>query len=230
MKNWLLFLFSPPHPVLESPCSWQGGTAAAGTAVTSWHHTLLSLLYVTGTQTTGFLWVMLSLPRSPRWGVDSGDTRSLMRPLGRELESNTCFIVLSFSHCTVSSFPTGIALPAVLLERFTSSALPQSFWSQRFYGLLFKCLHWFKQYIYLSVCLSVCLSLCMSLCLSLCLSVCLSVSGNSFRPALYYVYVTFTFMHLADAFIQSDLQYIQVIHFLVSTCVPWESNPQPFRC
>ncbi len=25
---------------------------------------------------------------------------------------------------------------------------------------------------------------------------------------------TFTFMHLADAFIQSDLQYIQVIHFL----------------
>ncbi len=24
---------------------------------------------------------------------------------------------------------------------------------------------------------------------------------------------TFTFMHLADAFIQSDLQYIQVIHF-----------------
>ncbi len=28
----------------------------------------------------------------------------------------------------------------------------------------------------------------------------------------------FTFMHLADAFIQSDLQYIQVIHFL-SVCV-----------
>ncbi len=33
---------------------------------------------------------------------------------------------------------------------------------------------------------------------------------------------TFTFMHLADAFIQSDLQYIQVMH------VPWELNPQPF--
>ncbi len=29
---------------------------------------------------------------------------------------------------------------------------------------------------------------------------------------------TFTFMHLADAFIQSDLQYIQVIHML-SVCV-----------
>ncbi len=29
---------------------------------------------------------------------------------------------------------------------------------------------------------------------------------------------TFTFMHLADAFIQSDLQSIQVIHFL-SVCV-----------
>ncbi len=29
---------------------------------------------------------------------------------------------------------------------------------------------------------------------------------------------TFTFMHLADAFIQSDLQYIQSIHFFVSMC------------
>ncbi len=34
-------------------------------------------------------------------------------------------------------------------------------------------------------------------------------------------------MHLADAFIQSDLQCIQVIH-LLSVCVPWELNPQPF--
>ncbi len=33
---------------------------------------------------------------------------------------------------------------------------------------------------------------------------------------------TFTFMHLADAFIQSDLQYIQVMR------VPWELNPQTF--
>ncbi len=44
--------------------------------------------------------------------------------------------------------------------------------------------------------------------------------------------VTFTFMHLADAFIQSDLHSlsIQAIHFFVSTCVSWESNPQPLRC
>ncbi len=34
-------------------------------------------------------------------------------------------------------------------------------------------------------------------------------------------------MHLADAFIQSDLQYIQAIH-VVSICVRWELNPQPF--
>ncbi len=34
-------------------------------------------------------------------------------------------------------------------------------------------------------------------------------------------------MHLADTFIQSDLQCIQVIH-LLSMCVPWELNPQPF--
>ncbi len=39
------------------------------------------------------------------------------------------------------------------------------------------------------------------------------------------VLLTFTFMHLADAFIQSDLQYIQVIHFFVSMCVLWELNP-----
>ncbi len=29
---------------------------------------------------------------------------------------------------------------------------------------------------------------------------------------------TFTFMHLADAFIQSNLQCIQAIHFFVSMC------------
>ncbi len=38
----------------------------------------------------------------------------------------------------------------------------------------------------------------------------------------------FTFTYLADAFIQSDLQYIQAIHFFMSMCVPWELNPQPF--
>ncbi len=40
--------------------------------------------------------------------------------------------------------------------------------------------------------------------------------------------VIFTFMHLADDFIQSDLQWIQAIIFFVSMCVPWELNPQPF--
>ncbi len=30
---------------------------------------------------------------------------------------------------------------------------------------------------------------------------------------------TLTFMHLADAFIQSDLQCIQAIHFFLSVCV-----------
>ncbi len=38
---------------------------------------------------------------------------------------------------------------------------------------------------------------------------------------------TFPCMHLADAFIQSDLQCIQAKHF-ISMCVPWEFNPQPF--
>ncbi len=35
-------------------------------------------------------------------------------------------------------------------------------------------------------------------------------------------------MHLADAFIQSDLQLHLGYTFFISTCVPWESNPQPF--
>ncbi len=50
--------------------------------------------------------------------------------------------------------------------------------------------------------------------------------GTEFdTPALV---LAFTFMHLAEAFIQSDLQCIQVIHFSISMSVPWESNPQPF--
>ncbi len=37
---------------------------------------------------------------------------------------------------------------------------------------------------------------------------------------------TFTFMHLADAFIQSDLHCIRVtVLHLISSCFPWESNP-----
>ncbi len=38
----------------------------------------------------------------------------------------------------------------------------------------------------------------------------------------------FTFTHLADTFIQSDLQCIQAIHFFISMCVSWELNPQHF--
>ncbi len=34
-------------------------------------------------------------------------------------------------------------------------------------------------------------------------------------------------MHLADAFIQSDLQLHSGYTFFISICVPWESNPQP---
>ncbi len=51
-----------------------------------------------------------------------------------------------------------------------------------------------------------------------------------FFEHVYKNEMSFTFMHLGDTFIQSDLQCIQAIHFLVSTCVPCESNPQPLRC
>ncbi len=40
----------------------------------------------------------------------------------------------------------------------------------------------------------------------------------------------FTFIYLADAFIQSDLQLHSGYTFLTSMCVPWESNLQPLRC
>ncbi len=39
----------------------------------------------------------------------------------------------------------------------------------------------------------------------------------------------FSVMHLADAFIQSDLHYIQGTHF-ISSCIPWESNPWTWHC
>ncbi len=49
---------------------------------------------------------------------------------------------------------------------------------------------------------------------------------------IYYFFILtavsiFTFMHLADAFIQSDL-HSGYTFFFISMCVPWELNPQPF--
>ncbi len=41
--------------------------------------------------------------------------------------------------------------------------------------------------------------------------------------------ITLTFMNLAEAFIQSDLQSISgCTIFFISLCVPWELNPQSF--
>ncbi len=44
---------------------------------------------------------------------------------------------------------------------------------------------------------------------------------NRYTPNIYIF--TFTFMHLEDAFIQSDLVYSGYTCF-VSMCVPWESK------
>ncbi len=53
-----------------------------------------------------------------------------------------------------------------------------------------------------------------------------SVARRTRRP-----WFTFTFMHLADAFIQSDLHCIQVtVLHLISSCFPWESNPWSWLC
>ncbi len=47
----------------------------------------------------------------------------------------------------------------------------------------------------------------------------LLVTSQYFRPFRLFFIFTFTFMHLADAFIQSDLQYIQCIHLHMSVHV-----------
>ncbi len=51
------------------------------------------------------------------------------------------------------------------------------------------------------------------------------IESESGKKVKNYIF-TFTFMHLADAFIQSDLHCIQVtILHLTSSCFLWESNP-----
>ncbi len=55
-----------------------------------------------------------------------------------------------------------------------------------------------------------------------------NVATSSDATSLTTFLSTFTFMHLADAFIQSDLQLHFRLYIFVSMCVPWESNPQPF--
>ncbi len=54
------------------------------------------------------------------------------------------------------------------------------------------------------------------------------ISSVSLNILMMLFTFTFTFMHLADAFIQSDLQLHSGYTFFISMCVPWESNPQPF--
>ncbi len=44
------------------------------------------------------------------------------------------------------------------------------------------------------------------------------IDSNFHKYLLYTLHLHFTFMHLADAFIQSDLQCIQAIHVL-SLCI-----------
>ncbi len=56
----------------------------------------------------------------------------------------------------------------------------------------------------------------------LCMPLCLFDLPHSSFPC------TFTFMHLADAFIQSDLQAIQVTNLFVSMCVPLGIEPTTF--
>ncbi len=47
------------------------------------------------------------------------------------------------------------------------------------------------------------------------MSLWMKASAKRIKPK---VYITFTFMHLTDAFIQSNLQCIQAIPFLFSVC------------
>ncbi len=80
--------------------------------------------------------------------------------------------------------------------------------------------------------------ICRRMSINSCQAVLYAPKIKNIRPSLKVLYpfrdvqglkFTFTFMHLADAFIQSDLQCIQVmLFFFVSMCVPWELNPRTF--
>ncbi len=53
------------------------------------------------------------------------------------------------------------------------------------------------------------------------------LQDNRDKSSVSFDHLTFTFMHLADAFIQSglDLKAIQtIIIFFVRMCFPWELN------
>ncbi len=54
---------------------------------------------------------------------------------------------------------------------------------------------------------------------------------NSQQIFIFKWTITFTFMHFTDAFIQSDLQCIQVIHYMLSLCVfPGNWTHNLLRC
>ncbi len=54
-----------------------------------------------------------------------------------------------------------------------------------------------------------------------------ALNGLKFLKNIYiYIYI----YAFSRRFYPKRLEYIQVIIFFVSMCVPWESNPQPLRC
>jgi len=73
-----------------------------------------------------------------------------------------------------------------------------------------------------------------------CILLLLCVFGIEYQTSIFAVYIQcivcihlhLTFMHLADAFIQSDLSCISryTFYILISSCFSSESNPWPWRC
>lgn len=165
------FSFFPPLPPLSrSLCSWQGGIAVAGTAVTSWHHTHRLYSVSSRHRCTNQSFFVSHVLTSEKPRVKYGDTipksvvdhrttatHGIYNQLSSwcfwEMQPRTLRVenVLSFSHCAVSSFPTGIALPAVLL--WSRALWFTNFW---FYGLV---LHWFFEQDWIRNARLVCLSL-----------------------------------------------------------------------
>ncbi len=56
----------------------------------------------------------------------------------------------------------------------------------------------------------------------------LSVAVTSWNRETTSITFTFKCMHLADAFIKAPYSAFKLHIFLISMCIPWELNPQPF--
>ncbi len=58
-----------------------------------------------------------------------------------------------------------------------------------------------------------------------------SIKNEQIYINILYKYIYITYIYIYQTLLsKATYSAIQDIHIFVSTCVPWESNPQPLRC